>query len=278
MIIGYLKETESVVKAAIALKKEPGSTMVCGKNKRDLELKLSGYHGEVVQYAGDIVKNIPMNTRTVLWQKPPKFGRARCSISAGLMIMYSLRHRSCKPDELVKLISSYYPDIYAILSHKDETSVTYHHMAMTVMAEYERMRAHSRFSVRGDLYYAEISPEHLVSDLYLEWSCRRLCDRPGIVKCHRDYYLVNANYLGYDRQIKEISEDEVNRLLAGKEKAENDIWEIFYDSQFIEGRRNKEHAKQMLPAKYTYLNDEIRKERQKIERGIPRNTLNDFFS
>ncbi len=52
---------------------------------------------------------------------------------------------------------------------------------------------------------------------------------------------------------------------------------MYYDSQLIESRRNKALAKKMLPAKYSYMSPEVRLERLKIEHGIPRHNLDDFF-
>jgi hypothetical protein len=56
------------------------------------------------------------------------------------------------------------------------------------------------------------------------------------------------------------------------------VWEAFYDSQAIESRRNREYASTKIPAKCAKLSPEIKLERKKIEYGIPRCGLDDFFS
>jgi hypothetical protein len=126
--------------------------------------------------------------------------------------------------------------------------------------------------------YVEIAPEHYVIDLYLEWLGKRVTDRASVVRSHRDYYLVNAHYLGYDGQYKEISQEEALRILGNVPDTDITVWEAFYDSQAIENRRNREYASSKIPAKCARLSPEIRIERNKIEHGIPRNSLDDFFS
>ncbi len=52
------------------------------------------------------------------------------------------------------------------------------------------------------------------------------------------------------------------------------LFGVFYDSQEIEERRNRNYALRMMPKKY-WKNFNL-KESKKIDRGIPKNTLFDF--
>lgn len=277
MIIGYRKNVWDVLRAAIALNREPEATFVCGRDERDLDSKLAAYHGEVIEKVWVMVPQLPVSLKLKLREKLPKVG-SRCQPSLHTYITYSLRHRQCTPGELVRLLAGYYPDIGQALAHKDELSKKHFKLQMEVFREIERLRAHTRPRPAGSLMYVEIAPEHYVIDLYLEWMGKRITDRASIVKSHRDYYLVNAHFLGYDGQYKEISPEEARRILGG-EVPETDVtvWEAFYDSQAIENRRNKEYAKKMLPEKYSYLSPEIRLERKKVEHGIQKSTLEDFL-
>ena len=276
MIIGYVKNVDSIIRAAIAIKANPGATAVCGKDSKDLKQKLSQYHGEAVVNIDDVVKNVPFHIKASLWVKTPTCGRAQRPVSLGMYLNYALRHNKCVPDDLVKLLSYYYPNLTLILSHKDTVAKRYYHMYREAMGELERMKAHTRFRPAGDMLYVEIYPEHDVQDLYMEWAARRNDDRASVIKCHTLYYLINACRLGYPKEIAGISKEEAERLLGNIPACDNAIWDTFYDSQSIENRRNKKYAKKMLPAKYSYISPEVRKERKKIERGIPLNSLDDF--
>lgn len=279
MIIGFTREVDSLIKAAIALKRHPQATLVCGRDKRDMRKMLSMYSGEIIQEVDDVVKGVPAGVRIVTWSKPPKCGSMMQCISAGTMIEYAIRHREARPAELASAVSLAYPDMMKLLSHDSEVTKRYYGYYREVMSEINRMKAHTRLREGKDALYVEIYPEHLVHDLYLEWAERRSPDRVTVVKCHREYYLVNAKYRGYNKNIVTISDEEAARLTEGaSEQKADDIWKTYYDSQFIEGRRNKAFASKMLPKKYAYLSPDVKEERKKIERSIPGTKLDDFMN
>jgi len=277
MIIGYKKNVWDVLRAAIAMNREPEATFVYGVNEKDLDSKLSAYHGEIIEKVSVMVPQVPVSLKLMLRERLPRVG-SRCQPSLHTYISYSLRNRQCVPNELVGMLARYYPDIGQALGHKDELSKKHFTQQMEVMREIERLRALTRPRPAGSLMYVEISPEHYVIDLYLEWMGKRITDRASVVKSHRDYYLVNAHFLGYDSQYKEISKDEAVRLLGDVPDTDISVWESFYDSQAIESRRNRAYASTKLPAKCASLSPEIKIERNKIEHGIPRHGLEDFFS
>ena len=276
MIVGYRDDVEDVLRAAIALKRDPSVTLVYGKSAEEVNAKLRQYHGDTKVLVADIVPHVPASLKLRLRETPPRVG-SRCLPSLHTYIAYSLRHKDCVPGELVRLLSSHYPDIGQVLARKDDLSLKYFHMHMDVLRESQRLRAHSRPRPAGGLMYVEICPEHRVVDLYLEWLSGRVTDRASVVKARGDYYLVNANYLGHNKWVKEISGDEAKRLVGDLSAEDHSRWELYYDSQMIESRRNKALAKKMLPAKYSYISPDVRLERHKIEHGILKNNLNDFF-
>jgi len=277
MIIGYRKDMEGVLKAAIALKKNPGSTMVCGSNDGELKQKLAMYHGDIVVNANDIVKDVPFHIKAGLWVKFPGCGRMGPQPSLGSFIMYSLRNKKCVPDELVYLLAKNYPKLTVVLSHKDTVAKKYFHLYRETMGELERIRSYCRFQPAGDILYVEIIPENDIRDLFMEWAARRYNDRQVIVKCHGDYYLLNARSKGYSKDIVEISGEEAKRLIGDIQETDSELWDTFYDSQNVESRRNKRYAKCKVPKKFSYVSPEIRKERKKIEHGIQKDKLDDFI-
>jgi hypothetical protein len=276
LIIGYRRDVEDVLRAAIVLKREPSATLVCGRNARDVKEKLRLYSGDAKVLVEELVPHVPSSVKLKLRERPPRVG-SRCQPSLHTYIAFSLRHKQCVPDELVRLLSSYYPDIGQVMARKDGLSKKYFYMHMEVLKESERLKAHTRPQPAGDLMYVEICPEHDVIDLYLEWIAKRVSDRASVVKAHGNYYLANANYLGHDKWMKEISPEEARRLTGDLQKEDISTWEMYYDSQLIESRRNKALAKKMLPAKYAYMSPEVQLERYKIEHGVPKHSLDDFF-
>jgi hypothetical protein len=277
LIIGYKKDLDGVLRAAVALKKNPDATMVWGSNAQELKRKLAMYHGEIVLNVDEVVKDVPFHIKAGLWVKFPACGQMQRSLSLGSYLTYSLRNCKCVPDELVRLLARHYPELTAVLAHEDATSKKYYHYHRETMGELERLKAHVRFRPSGDMLYAEICPMHDVKDLFMEWAMRRNQDRPVIIKCHAEYYLLNARSQGYNKDIASVSREEAVRLLGDMSDPGNEIWDTFYDSQYIENRRNKGYAKSRLPAKYSYISPEIRKERKKVEHGIQKDRLDDFI-
>ncbi len=276
MIVGFKDDVDDVLRAAIALKRDPAITLVCGRDDEDVKSKLRQYHGDTLAMVSEIVPHVSSSVKLKLREKPPRVN-SRCQPSLHTYVDFSLRHKDCKPVELVRLLSTYYPDIGQVMARKDELSLKYFHLHMEVLRENEKLRAHTRPRPAGNLMYVEISPEHKVVDLYIEWLARRVSDRASIVKSHGDYYLANAHCLGYNVLIKKISPDEAQRLTVDLRADDNSTWEMYYDSQLIESRRNKALAKKVLPAKYSYISPDVRLERYKIEHGIPKHSLDDFF-
>ena len=276
MIVGFRDDVEDVLRAAIALKRDPAITLVCGRTNEEVKAKLRQYRGDARVMVSAIVPHIPSSLKIRLRERPPRVG-SRCLPSLYTYIDYSLLNKNSVPVELVRLLSSHYPDIGQVLTRKDDLSLKYFHMHTEVLKEIERLKAYSRPRPAGNLMYVEVSPEHRVVERYLEWLARRVEDRASIVKAHGNYYLVNAHYLGYRGWMKEISAEEAHRRMGDLKKEDTAIWEMYYDSQLIESRRNKEFAKKMLPAKCAYISPDMKLERYKIEHGIPRRSLDDFF-
>jgi hypothetical protein len=220
VIVGYKNDVEDVLRATIALKRDRTITLVWGRSEAEVKAKLLPYTGDAKVLVADLVPHVPAGVKLKLREKPPRVG-SRCLPSLHTYIAFSLRHKRCVPGELVRLLAAHYPDIGRVLARQDDLSLKYFHLHMDVLREGERLKAHTRPRPAGDVMYVEIGPEHEVVDLYLEWLARRVGDRASVVKAHDCYYLVNANYLGHNKWLKEISGDEARRL-TGDLEAEED--------------------------------------------------------
>lgn len=277
MIIGYERSVDGVVRAAVALKKNPAATMVCGADARDLKQKLATYHGEIVLHVDDVIKDVPFPAKAELWVRFPSCSPMQRGLSPGSYLNFALRNRRCIPDELVRLVARYYPNFMAILAHKDETAKKYFRYQRESAGELERLKAYCRFRPSGDMLYVEVNPKHDIKDLFMEWAMRRNGDRIIVVKCHGEFSILNARAIGYRAEIAGVTKEEAERLLGDIPETDNEVWDTFYDSQNVESRRNKRYAKARLPEKYSYISPEIRKERKKIEHGIPKDRLDGFI-
>ncbi len=71
---------------------------------------------------------------------------------------------------------------------------------------------------------------------------------------HSDYFPVDVNCVGCE-----------------------ELWDIFYDSQMIETRRNRTLAKKMQPKGVSGLYGMTKKDRYKVEHGIANCTLERFI-
>jgi probable DNA metabolism protein len=278
VIIGYKKDVDGVLRAAIALARNPGATMVCGASAGELREKLAMYHGDIVLSVDEVVKDVPFQVKAELWVKLPSCSPMQRSLSLGSYLTFALRSHNCVPDELVRLLARYYPKLTAILAHKDDTARKYFKYYREAMGELERLKAHVRFRPSGDALYAEISPQHEVKDLFMEWAMRRIPDRIIVVKCRQEHYILNARSLGYSSDVASVTAEEAGRLLGSISDSGSEAWDTYYDSQSIENRRNKRYAKSRLPAKYSYISPEVRKERKKIEHGIQGSRLDDYLT
>ncbi len=276
MIIWYKKDLDGVLRAAIALHKNPDATLVCASCARDLRERLAMCHGDIVLSVEEVVREIPFQARADLRAKLPACSPVQRPSSLGACLAFALRNRRCVPDELVRLLAGHYPGLTAILAHKDEASKRYFKYCREAMGELERLKAHVRFRPSGDALYAEISPQHEVKDLFMEWAMRRNPDRIIVLKCCAEHYILNARALGFTSDVASVTAEEAGRIIGAIPDSGSEAWEPYYDSQYIEKRRNKGYAKSRLPAKYSYISPEARKERKKIEHGIPRSSLDDY--
>jgi len=207
--------------------------------RRELKQKLAMYHGEIVLNVDEVVKDVPFQAKAELWVKFPSCSPMQRGLSLGSYLTFALRSRQCEPDELVRLVARYYPNFMAILAHKDETAKKYFRLQRETAGELERIKSYCRFRPSGDMLYVEIDPKNDIRDLFMEWAMRRNGDRIIVVKCHAEYYILNARALGYRAETANVTKDEAERLLGDIPETDSEIWDTFYDSQAIENRRNK---------------------------------------
>ena len=140
--------------------------------------------------------------------------------------------------------------------------------ARAVCGEQHRVISFMRMDVYEDekLLVGRYTPEHHTEDLVLAHFKRRFPDYDPIA------ITPNATY-----SLSHISEERILAIHKSPTKKEGDdealeLWRTFYDSQYLESRRNRPLAVKCVPKKFWYLVDES----HKLDHGIAGTTLDDF--
>jgi len=124
---------------------------------------------------------------------------------------------------------------------------------------YQRSRAFSRLKIsRHGIVYGKIEPEHYVEDLVAEWFLSRFPLFTVMIESKRGTFVISGEHplKRYVKGIEELlpefeAKRGVNELLDGlMDFNEDAFWEKYYDSQFIETRKNKRYFLHNMPKKF----------------------------
>jgi probable DNA metabolism protein len=134
--------------------------------------------------------------------------------------------------------------------------------------ESHQSQAFLRFKEHDNMLIAKAEFENDIVDIVLDHFMHRFPTKKVVIICN------NTAYVGENYTITEES-PEIYTTFLTKEKAKKDeLWETFYNSQYIEARRNRKLAMKSLPKKY-WKRFGI-EEASKIDKGIPTTTLLDY--
>jgi probable DNA metabolism protein len=179
------------------------------------------------------------------------------------------RHKRSRRDNLVKQVRKVFKENPTIIRNKmSRLARQFYHRGREVMLEVHRLNAFIRFDVYPEyLLVSEVRPEHDVIDLMFNYFRRRYPDfilalydqRQGYVSTRRpDICFPNLtqerNYWFFPRKVLGVSElrERLRPQLQELLDAENftgEVWERYYDSQYIKERKNIKLARKALPAK-----------------------------
>ena len=276
MIIAFKTSVDGVLLACSALKEHPECELIFAKSRKEMDRKLRfPGTGEDVMFLGfgrmyntsELVKRTFKTNPTKLSPRDPGVAR---------YIELALRHRNMKPAELVHMLAECKGDANHLYCAKtrlarrcytqmQEVNRTIHSMCMFVRPE----------PVNGILT-ARIDPKHDVSDIFCRWLSKKNPDLPVAVICKGKAWVGNGELAGLDRFMV-VNPNILGKLDSKADDAElEELWDVYYDSQMIESRRNKSLAKKVQP-KYTgQLSKMAKKDRYKVERGIANCTLESF--
>jgi hypothetical protein len=187
-----------------------------------------------------------------------------------------LRHRDSNPSDLVKFLNLS-EDVNSLFLGKTKLQKRFYSYMREVKLCYHRLCMFSRPTLVNGILTVNIKSKHKVEDMFCRWLAGKNPDMPVAV-IHRDkVWLGNGHFVGLDRFIV-INSSLMDNIAqhSGYDEVE-ELWDIYYDSQMIESRRNKKQAKKLQPKTASSLSNMSMKDRYKVEKGISSCKLGDFF-
>lgn len=277
MIIAFKKNVDGVLLACSALEKHLNANLVFAKDKGELEKKLSFLDAEeevlVLGFkptgsTAGIVKEILGKRPTKMSPRDPKPVQ---------YVDLVLRHRDANPAELVKLLVSCKGCAEMLYSGKSILSRRYYRYMRDVTRAWQRLCMFSRPDFSNGILTVKIYSPHEIEDIFCRWLAKKNHDVPVAVIQGTVAWLGNGEMVGVEHFIKtEASFVSSLRVSAQKDDEVEKLWDVFYNSQMIENRRNRGLAKKMQPKSSALLSKMAKKDRYMVERGIPSCTLDSF--
>lgn len=185
-------------------------------------------------------------------------------------IGYYMKSKEFDPKTLERVLGQEkeYGAEYVMATVSDE-SREFYLKARGVAGEAHRAKAFLRFEVCGDVLVAKADFENNINEMVLEHFMRRFPKKKVVLITREGAFVGKGGTMAIETAEKYLS-------LASSAKQDRDIeWETFYDSQYIETRRNRKLAMKNVPKKLWKKYGLM--EGEKIDRGIPGMSLANFM-
>ena len=219
----------------------------------------------------------------------------------GYFLELAERHRKSQRDDLIPRVKRVLNENPAIIYNKaSKLARQFYLRGREVMGEYHRLNAFVRFEVYPEcLLVSDVRPEHDIIDLMFNYFRRRYPDfiillyerkngnlstrRPEIqfstLKHKRNYWFFpRASYTLVE--IRELIRAQLSETID-VEDFTSEVWERYYDSQYIKERKNIKLARKWLPKKMiTKATGGLSYEAQRLdeeEKNHQKNSLLDFL-
>ncbi len=140
---------------------------------------------------------------------------------------------------------------------------------------YQRSRAFSRLKIsKHGIVYGRIDPEHYVEDMVAEWFLSRFPLFTVMIESRRGTFVISGKHplKKYVDSIEKLLPEfeakmPINSLLEGlMDFNEDSFWETYYDSQFIETRKNKRYFLHNIPKKFHNW-ESLRTEKRRFDKN-----------
>ncbi|WP_300979762.1 DUF4130 domain-containing protein [Methanomethylovorans sp.] len=279
LIIGFRTNVEGVLLACLKLRQLPDAHLVYAKDLEELRRK--------IDFAGvkRDLEHVGFEPVAIAHLAEKAFGKHwyhhvnhSCRKEPDLIhyIDLVLRHAKCEPSELVRNLSSS-ESVTSLYSGKTQLQRKCYRYMREVRLSYHRLCMFARPSFVRGILTAEIKPEHRVEDMFCRWLAKKNPDLPVAVVHGDKAWIGNGNFIGLDRFMVVTSSFLGDLTTVKKSDDVEDLWDVYYDSQMIDSRRNKKQAKKFQPWSASSASGMSMKDRYKVERGISPCKLGDFF-
>jgi len=280
VIIGFRTTVEGVLLTCLKLRQLPDAQLMFAEDLEELQRKIdfAGLETDLELVGFESAASTTELIARVFgkhWNRHVKFSR-RKEPDPIHFIDLVLRHADCDPSELVRTLSLS-EDVPSLFSGKMQLQKRCYRCMREVNLSYQRLCMFARPAFVRGILTVDIKPEHRIEDMFCRWLARKNPDLPVAVVHGDKAWIGNGHFVGLDRFIV------VTSLFMGNLEAMNvsdeveELWDVYYDSQMIDSRRNKKHAKKFQPKAASSVSGMSMKDRYKVERGISPCKLGDFF-
>lgn len=282
MIITFKTDVDGVLLACSTLKEHPDAELVFAKDKRELERKLT-FSGngdkDVIRLGFTPVAGTEKLVMEVLGKRPAKMSRTDTSPVQYIDLV--LRHNKANPAELVRLIVSCNGSIEQLYTGRSKLARRYYNYMRDVTRAWQRMCMFSRPDFVNGILTVDIDSPHDVADIFCRWLAKKNPDVPVAVKFGNAAWVGNGELVGLDHFTKTAAAfvktlHTSSSLGDGGADDIDKLWDVFYNSQMIESRRNRKLASKVQPKSSAGMSKMAKADRYKVERGISNCTLEMF--
>ena len=277
MIIAFKKDVDGVLLACSALQKYPDADFVFAKDKGELKKKLEflGTEEEVLALGFKPSGSTAGLIKEILGKRPAKMSPRDPKPVQYVDLV--LRHRDADPGELVRLIVSCQGSVEMLYSGKSILARRYYQYMRDVTRAWQRICMFSRPDFSNGILTVEIDSPHDVADIFCRWLAKKNHDVPVTVIQGTVAWLGNGELVGVEHFTKTAASFVSSlRVSVQQDDEVEELWDVFYNSQMIESRRNRGHAKKMQPKSSALLSKMAKKDRYRVKRGIASCTLDRF--
>ncbi|WP_406656149.1 DUF4130 domain-containing protein [Methanolobus sp. ZRKC2] len=276
MIIAFKENVEGVLLACSELLDSPDYDLVFAENLNELRNKMSfsGFDDDVKIVGFKPAANCSELAIRILGKRKGRMFQRDPDVEK--YIDFVLRHSSCNPVDLVYFLCSCAGNADQLYSGKTLTGKRYYNYMRDVTRAYQRLCMFARPDFMNGLLSVKVDSPHRIGDMFCRWLAGKNPDLPVSVVEKDIAWIGNGHYLGLEH-FATVRSSFVESLSFSREDDEIDqLWDAYYDSQMIENRRNKRHAKHVQPKSSASVSDMSRRDRYKVERGIANCTLDSF--
>jgi len=188
--------------------------------------------------------------------------------TAGYYLKLASRHRKSQRDDLIPKVKKVLKAEPAIIYNKvSKLAKQFYKRGREVMGEYHRLNAFVRFEAYPEyLLVSEVRPEHDILDLMFSYFRRRYPDfvillwdqHSGNLSTRRNLdfpvFGYKRNYWHYPRtkysllMVRDLIRSQISELF-NVDNFTTELWEHYYDSQYIKSRKNIKLAQKAIPKK-----------------------------